>query len=716
MVDISSLKLITEWTYERAAPDKGYTGKTLYVNVGEGRIEEKPVTDQMKDIFIGGKGFDLWLMWNAVTGDTKWDDPENEICISSGPLGGTVNFPGSGKSLVTTISPLTNIIIDSNVGGHFGPFLKFSGWDALELQGISEEELILLIDGQEGRVALYGVPEGFPTNTYELAEQLTFAFASDEGDRKNVAVVSSGPGAEHARFGCLNFSWYDARRGCTRLKQAGRGGIGTVFRHKKIRALVVHGPGVKQDSNAPADIGRVKEWGTSVSKEIRDHDDEQCRMRQVGTMNLTEVMDDYDLLPTHNYKFGSHKETPKIASPVFKEKYFTQGVFDGCWIGCTMSCCKAVENFMLKTGPNKGQGVIVDGPEYETVAGCGSNMGIFDPESIIEQNFYCDTYGLDTISWGTSMAFVMECYENGILNKERTGGLELPFGAKDAALEVLHQIGKGEGFGLVVGQGIRRMKKKFVEEYGADEAFLNDIGMESKGLEYSEYITKESLAQQGGYGLTLKGPQHDEAWLIFLDQVNNFMPTFEQKAEALHWFPMFRTWFGLNGLCKLPWNDIVPPENAGEEEPAKVMKHVRGYSNFFSGVTGMELDPDGIIAQSEKVYNFQRVFSVRMGYGTREHDTSPYRATGPVTAEEYESRAERYDKQLKETVGYDPEGKGTEEKMAALREYREAQYEKLKDAVYKRRGWNNNGVPTLEKVKELGIDFPDVVKVLEPYQ
>ena len=82
--------------------------------------------------------------------------------------------------------------------------------------------------------------------------------------------------------------------------------------------------------------------------------------------------------------------------------------------------------------------------------------------------------------------------------------------------------------------------------------------MESKGLEFSEYMTKESLAQQGGYGLALKGPQHDEAWLIFLDMVHNFMPTFEQKAEALHWFPMWRTWFGLNGLCKLPWNDVVP--------------------------------------------------------------------------------------------------------------------------------------------------------------
>jgi hypothetical protein len=99
--------------------------------------------------------------------------------------------------------------------------------------------------------------------------------------------------------------------------------------------------------------------------------------------------------------------------------------------------------------------------------------------------------------------------------------------------------------------------------FGADPAMLQDIGMESKGLEFSEYMTKESLAQQGGYGLALKGPQHDEAWLIFLDMVHNFMPTFEQKAEALHWFPMFRTWFGLCGLCKLPWNDIVPGGQQG---------------------------------------------------------------------------------------------------------------------------------------------------------
>jgi aldehyde:ferredoxin oxidoreductase len=118
---------------------------------------------------------------------------------------------------------------------------------------------------------------------------------------------------------------------------------------------------------------------------------------------------------------------------------------------------------------------------------------------------------------------------------------------------------------------------------------------------------------------------------------------------------------------------------------------------------------------SEKVYNFQRIFNLRLGFGTREHDILPYRAVGPVTKEEYESRAERYDKQLKEKVGFDPADKSTEEKMRALREYRETEYEKLKDNVYKRRGWNSNGVPTLEKVKTLGIDYPDVVELLKKH-
>ena len=381
-----------------------------------------------------------------------------------------------------------------------------------------------------------------------------------------------------------------------------------------------------------------------------------------------------------------------------------------------MSCSKGVDDFELKSGPYKGQTVIVDGPEYETAAGLGSNCGMFDPRYVIEANFYCDTYGICTITWGTTVAFLMECWQRGILNKERTGGLELSFGNGEAALDLIHQLARGEGFGKVAGMGVQKCKEMFAEKGWGDIGLLNDIGMVNKGLEYSQYISKESLAQQGGYAMTNKGPQHDEAWLIFMDMVNNQIPTFENKAEALHYFPMFRTWFGLVGLCKLPWNDVEPEGNAKTDEPAKVPEHVDNYVTIYKAVTGRPFDKHRLIEDSERVYNFQRVFNLRRGYGTRKYDAQPFRAAGPVTVEEYESRAERYDKELIEKVGVDITNMPTQEKMKLTRQYREKRYEDLLDAVYQRRGWNNNGVPTLDHLKKLGIDFPEVLEVVKPHQ
>ncbi|MDW7739429.1 MAG: aldehyde ferredoxin oxidoreductase C-terminal domain-containing protein [Bacillota bacterium] len=708
-----SRKVLAEFNYEPATVEKGYSGKTLYVNLSDLSVKPKDVTQQMKDKFIGGKGFGLWYLWNAVTPKTKWSDPENEIVISPGPIGGITQYPGSGKSLVVTLSPLTNLVIDSNVGGFFGPFMKFSGWDALEIQGKAEKNVVVVIDGDSGKVTIEEI-EIDPGASHLVSEQLTELFAENERDKKNISVVSSGIGGEHTKVGILNFSFYDLRRKVARMKQAGRGGIGTVFRDKKLAALVVKYSSLSGKSNNPAYPEIIAKTGVKITREINKFDDQQFRMRQIGTANLMTPMNDYDLLPVHNFKYGSHPDAVKISSEVLRSR-FTQNMPDGCWVGCALSCCKAVDNYQLKTGPFKGEKVLVDGPEYENAAGLGSNCGIFDPDYVIEANFYCDTYGIDTISTGTIIAFAMECYENGIINKEITGGLELSFGNADAAMELLHQMGQGRGFGKVAGQGVRRMKKIFSEEYGADPAFLQDIGMENKGLEYSQYQAKESLAQQGGYALTNKGPQHDEAWLIFMDMVNNQLPTFEKKAEALHYFPMFRTWFGLQGLCKLPWNDIIPEGNAMTESPEKIPEHVQNYVDLFYGVTGVKIDKDELIRQSERVYNFQRVFNLRMGYGTREHDAAPYRALGPVTEEEYESRVERYDKQLKEDVGINPSGMTTAEKVKEMRKYRENRYETLIDVVYKRRGWTNNGVPTLEHLKEIGMDLPEVVEVVKDH-
>lgn len=707
-------KTLKTWSYEWKPLHRGYTDKILYINISDNEIKEKAVPPVMKEKFIGGKGYGLRLLWDATKPDTKWNDPENEINISSGPIGGITQYSGTGKSICVSISPQTNIPIDSNVGGFFGPFLKFSGYDALELQGKAENDIIIYIDGVNHSIEILEAPLE-PIDSHELVEVLTDMYAADEKDKKNIAVVSTGAAAGHSLIGMLNFSFYDPKRKKVRLKQAGRGGIGTVFRDKKIKAIVCRIPGVKGNLNDVEDLQAIMERGKRFNKEMRDLDDEQAEMRTKGTAHLVNIMNDYDLLPTHNYKFGSHPEADAIHSEVWKSR-FTQGIPDGCWIGCNMSCTKGVDEYLVRTGPYAGQKVIVDGPEYENAGGLGSNCGMFNPDYIIEANFYCDTYGICTITWGTLLAFIMECFENGILNEERTGGLKLNFGNADSAMELMHQLARGEGFGLIAGQGVRKMKEMFIEKGWGDAGFLQDIGMENKGLEYSEYVSKESLAQQGGFAMTNKGPQHDEAWLIFMDMVNNQIPTFEDKAEALHYFPMFRTWFGLVGLCKLPWNDVEPENNAETDEPAKVPEHVDNYVTIYSAVTGNPFSKEEMIKQSERVYNFQRIFNLRRGYGQRKHDAQPYRAAGPVTDEEYESRAERYDKQLKELIGIDPEGKSTSEKKAILRKHREEQYEKLLDAVYLRRGWHSNGVPKIEHLQNLGMDLPELIEVIKPYQ
>ncbi len=707
-------KTLSEFKYELKPLSKGYADRVLHVNVGTGKFTIKNVSTEMKDKFTGGKGYGLKLLWDATKPDTKWNDPENEIVINTGPICGITQYSGTGKSLVVTISPQTDIVIDSNVGGFFGPFLKFSGFDSMEIQGKAEKEVVVYIDGINGRCEVYEAPLE-ATDSHILAEELHEMFAVDEKDKKNIAVVSAGTAAGHSLIGMLNFTFYDMKRKKIRLKQAGRGGIGTVLRDKKIKAIVCKIPGVSGNLNNVVNLEAIMERGKRFNKEMRELDDSQCQMRKIGTAHLTHIMNDYDLFPTHNFKFGSHPDAIKVHAERYKER-FTQNVPDGCWIGCNMSCAKGVDDYELRTGPYKGQKVIVDGPEYETAASLGSCAGIFNTEFTIEANFYCDTYGICTISWGTILGFVMECYENGILNDERTGGIKLNFGNEDSAMEILHQCSRGEGFGKIAGMGVRWMKKYFAEKGWGDAQFLQDIGMENKGLEYSQYVSKESLAQQGGYAMTNKGPQHDEAWLIFMDMVNNQIPTFENKAEALYYFPIFRTWFGLQGLCKLPWNDVEPENNHEQKEPAKVPEHVDNYVTIYKAVTGRELDKDSLIIQSERVYQYQRIFNIRRGYGLRKHDAQPYRAAGPVTNEEYESRAERYDKQMKEKIGIDPTGKSTTEKVAITRKFREEQYEKLLDAVYKRRGWTPNGVPTIERLKSIGMDLPELIEVINPLQ
>ena len=162
---LAAHRVLARLDYEKKPVQRGYADRTLYINLSDGRINIKPVDKYMKDTFTGGRGFCLWLLWKAIQDGTRWDDPENELVIAGGPIGGITQYPGSGKCTAVTISPATHSVIDSNGGGYFGPYLKYAGFDALEVQGKAAEDVIIFIDGDNGTVQVDAAPlEGVDTH------------------------------------------------------------------------------------------------------------------------------------------------------------------------------------------------------------------------------------------------------------------------------------------------------------------------------------------------------------------------------------------------------------------------------------------------------------------------------------------------------------------------------------------------------------------------
>jgi aldehyde:ferredoxin oxidoreductase len=689
----------------------GYTDRILRINLSTKEITVQELPPDFKNKYIGGRGYILKLIWDGTTRETHYDSPENILAMASGPLGCEPAFPGTGKFIIGTISPLTDTFVDSNIGGHFGPLLKLAGFDALAVSGVSKEDVIILIDGDAQTISIAASPvydketdEGALSFGERLLKDVNSGEYSD-----TLAAVTTGKGALTARFGIINSLFFDRRRNRIRSKQAGRGGTGTVMRAKDLRGIIVRSSQSKANANNAIDKEGVRKAGSRLKRVIQVADPEQLHLSAWGTPVLSEVMDKFHIFPVCNYQYGQSPDSPKLFANVFLDKYFSKDLPDGCYYGCTLACAKGAENVELTRGPKTGKRVGIDGPEYETV-GAVCCMGIFDPQFVMEYNYYCDEYGLDTISTGVTIAFFMECMKRGFITAGDVG-YELTFGNMEAADRLLHEIAGGKGFGKVVGQGVARGKKWVAQEYAARTSAsydsiiteLNKFGMEVKGLEFSMYITKESLAQQGGYGFALKGAQHDEAWLISIDQVRGEIPTLEQKADALKWFPLIRTWFNAVGLCKLQWIDVRNPEAASTAEPAKNLPTLAYYISYLNATTGSHKMLEDILADSERLYILQKLINLRQGKGTRASDQLPLRAMAPAYFDEYESRAGYYEEWLKKQPNGNKIPDSPEERHKLLIAKRIEIYQQLCDAVYEKKGFTSRGVPKRETVEKFGL-------------
>jgi aldehyde:ferredoxin oxidoreductase len=708
--------------FTKSALQHGYANQIITIDLNTGVIETPGLDPQMRDYFIGGRSLGLYSLHKRITSQTTPYDPENPLIFSPGPLGGIPQFPGTSKCMAVSLSPLTGIPGVSNFGGHFGAYLKYAGFDALEITGKSATGVMIVIDGflQEITVTETAVTD----QVFDMEKSIADRFIQAGYDRKDIVFLTTGIGAANTTYGCINSHYFDPTKptdggkGLFRTKQAGRTGLGTVMMDKRIRAIVILADYPRGDNPfGAANWDRAKKAGAKLGKVIRDVDPQSLKMYRKGSAGLIAFMNkhEYQSLPVNNYQLGSDPRADKITGKFYAEHLFEHRGMDGCFPGCNLRCTKGGW-VTLTCGEFKGRKVWVDGPEYETAAGFGSNLGIWNAEFIMEANWHCDNYGIDTITTAVVMAFLMECFQRRYLTKQDTGGLELTWGGQESALRFIRQIAYGETeLALAAGKGMLPLVDWVAEKYIArtgqadPRAELLQFAMQTKGLPFSLYRTHRSLSMQASYAAASDiGAHHAAAWLIKVDLLGAF-PTLAAKAKALITYPRVRLGNDNLGLCKLPWVDVFNPESENTKNSDKYINPASQeiYADFYNGILGTDLTWEQIFAQTDRDINLQRVMNVLFyDNNAGKHDWIPDRAIGPIDDELYDAERDYHDQALGQFLGKTPteiDKIKTVEKREHLMKHRKEQLRQLIKAYYRERGWTAAGIPTSNTLRQVGL-------------
>ena len=435
----------------------GYMGKLLWVDLSTGTIKEEAIEERMCRDFIGGYGIGARILYSRQRAGTDPLGPENIFGLITGPLTG-VPIPAAARFIVVAKSPLTGGWGEANSGGYFGPYLKFAGFDGVFFTGISPKPVYLLID--EGKAQLKDAGHLWGKDTYETEDVLM----AEYGKQSRVACI--GPAGEKlSLISCIITDHGSA---------AGRSGLGAVMGSKKLKAVVARGT---------LDVPITNKTNVDDIKKV------QINSYKILGPNGMSVMD-------IKHKYGTSIATYSSAhsgdSPVknwggigvidlpdregLHENVFAARVEKGhtCW-RCTLAC-KAT----LKAGEGEYQYAAgCRRPEYETASAFGSNCANSHTESIIMCNDICNRAGIDTISGGSVIAFAMELYENGIITKNDTDGIELKWGNHQAMVAMTQKLVKREGLGDVLADGVKIAAEKIGK---GSEKFAVHIGGQELGM------------------------------------------------------------------------------------------------------------------------------------------------------------------------------------------------------------------------------------------
>jgi len=486
---------------------KGYAGKVARVNFAGNKIRVEDLRWEWILEFIGGKGLGFRYLYEELEPRVDPLSPKNKLIFMTGPLSGTT-APATGKYVVVTKSPHTGTIVDSYFGGTFGARLKFAGFDAIIVEGKAEKPVYLKVDDE--KVEVEDASHLWGMGAYDTIATIK----SDEGNGK-LSVLAIGPAGENlVELASINVDV---------IWNAGRGGVGAVMGSKNLKAIAVRGEGRVPMAD--------EEIFKKVSKELREKSvltESNIWAKTDGTPVIVDLSQTAGILPTRYFKSGVFKDYGKINTEVVKA-YLAE--VRACY-ACPLACKRLV----------RIRDQVVKAPEYETLATAGSNCGIGDFEAIVDFNYICGNLGIDTISTANTIAFTMELYESGILKRDMLDGIEANFGNKDALLKLAEKIGRNEGIGRTLSNGVRTAIKKLglnPQKYAVDV----------KGLEIPGYEPRGTWGMALAYSTSDRGACHLRAWAVSQDAFGSMEPkTFKDKPALV---------INLENLNSVKWSLIV---------------------------------------------------------------------------------------------------------------------------------------------------------------
>jgi len=614
----------------------GQTGRILRVNLTSGKITREILNEKLAHQYIGGRGLNLKYIYDEIKAGIDPLGPDNKLIFSVGPACGTV-IPGSQRWTVTAKSPMTGLIGDGNCGGSFGIGLKYAGYDAVVIEGKSDKPVYLLIDNDDVQIKDASRLWGKKTTD-------TIRFIKRETGDADIQIATTGTGGDNlVRFASV----------ISDSRAVGRTGAGAVMGSKKLKAIAARGTrGVKVSDRRKVeeiskDIYRSWHENTSVLKAWRDYNPGIYSMIDYHKKGM---------LPLKNFRGGISKDYDLVNPARIREYYLSRP--RACF-SCPIACS---QTFVVTDGPYAGAfgaGLYAPGLVY------GALIGVTDLSFMMKLAALSDQYGVDEMEIASLNAWLMECYEKGILTEKDLGGLKMEWGNTDAISKIMEMVVHRKGIGNILAEG----PKKASEIIGrGTEKYV----MHAKGMSIDARDPRGSSGYALGYAVSSRGAEHcrhvfctpihtvEKVWLEEQFKGNEALTDYfaeEGRARIHKWVEDIRAFQASLGLCffsfvtSVPWHKVL--------------------AELYTAVTGVDMKPDGVVTVGERINTLERLFNLREGL-TREDDTLP----------------ERF---LKEPIA---EGscKG-----------RVVNIDLMVNEYYVARGWTN-GIPTPKKLQELGID------------